>query len=125
MNQILIVKDLCKANQIKNLSFFEKLSKSFDQKNGSERDLYYKMTQLNKLRNKLGHELEYVLSESDVDELGYINGKEYVFEKYDFVEIDDLLRNTLIAFVADVSLFLFNLIYLEKEERKQVYKNTD
>jgi hypothetical protein len=60
-----------------------------------------------------------------VDELGYINGKEYVFEKYDFVEIDDLLRNTLIAFVADVSLFLFNLIYLEKEERKQVYKNTD
>ncbi len=114
VNQILIVKGLCTAKELPSLSFYDKVNKSFDASNPEDKVLKEKMIGLNKLRNKVGHELEYVLSESDVDTLGYISGKQYVFEKYDYPEKNDLLRNTLILIVIDISMFLFRLIENEK-----------
>lgn len=119
INQVLIVKDSCTAKEITNLSFYDKVNKAFDTKNSEEKILHDKMTGLNKLRNKVGHELEYVLSESDVDTLGYITGKEYVFNKYDYPEIDGLLRNTLTMIVINVSMFLFELISIEKRKQEE------
>lgn len=37
---------------------------------------------LNKIRNKLSHELEYEISESDIDSIGFCLGKGYIAEKF-------------------------------------------
>lgn len=37
---------------------------------------------LNRLRNKFGHDINYQVSESDLDYLGFCFGKEYLSEKY-------------------------------------------
>lgn len=118
INQILIVKNSCTAKELTNITFYDKVNRAFDAKKTDEKIFHDKMIGLNKLRNKVGHELEYVLSESDVDALGYITGKDYVFEKYDYSETDDLLRNTLTMIVVEVSMFLFQLISKEKTSVK-------
>lgn len=114
LNQILLVKEVCDSNEMQRLSFFEKSQKAFDLNNTREKLIYRKVKALNDIRNKTGHELEYTLTESDVDELGYVDGKEYVFKKYDFDEIEKTLHYILINTVLDISLFLFTLIKKEK-----------
>jgi hypothetical protein len=114
LNQILLVKEVCDSNEMRKLSFFEKSQKAFDLNNAREKLIYRKVKALNDIRNKTGHELEYTLTESDVDELGYVDGKEYVFKKYDFDEIEKTLHYILINTVLDISLFLFTLIKKEK-----------
>lgn len=120
INQILIVKGVCVAKEINKLTFFDKVNKSFDTNVPEQKNIHEKMIGLNKLRNKVGHELEYILSESDVDTLGYITGKEYVLEKYDYPEIEDLLRNTLVMIVIDISMHLFQIISTEKTKLSKV-----
>lgn len=115
LNQILLVKEVCDSNEMKKLSFFDKTQKAFDMNSPYEKIIYRKLKALNDIRNKTGHELEYTLTESDVDALGYINGKEYVLIKYDFDEIQKTLHHILIDTVLDVSLCLFRLIKKEKE----------
>ena len=114
LNQILLVKEVCDSNEMRKLSFFQKSEKAFDLNNAREKLIYRKVKALNDIRNKTGHELEYTLTESDVDELGYVDGKEYVFKKYDFDEIEKTLHYILINTVLDISLFLFTLIKKEK-----------
>lgn len=122
INQILLVKELCNSKEIRDLTFFNKMQKAFKLENAQEKFIYDKIDALNKLRNKTGHELEYKLSESDVDELGYINGKEYIFKKYDFESIEKALHYLLVDTVVDVSFFLMRLVKKEKEAIKNRVK---
>ena len=41
---------------------------------------------LNRLRNRMAHELEYTISESDVDSISMPFGKEYILKKMDAIE---------------------------------------
>lgn len=116
LNQILLIKEKCDSRDIKDLSFFVKTQKAFDLNNSFEKIIYLKIIALNDIRNKTGHELEYVLTESDVDALGYINGKEYILKKFDFDDIQKTLHDILIDTVLDISLFLFRLISNEKKK---------
>ncbi len=119
INQILILKDICSAKQINKLTFYDKLQKSFNLDDKDQRKMFERIERLNKLRNKVGHELEYILSESDVDNLGYIVGKEYILEKYDFETLSDLLRNTLLLLVIDLSFFVYEAVMLENRQNNQ------
>lgn len=116
LNQILILKDKCNANQINRLSFYEKNDKAFDKDDKKQKTLFDLLRVLNKLRNKVGHELEYVLSESDVDSLGFLFGKEYVLEKYDFETLREQLRNTLMLMVIDVAFVVFDIVNHQKKK---------
>jgi hypothetical protein len=115
LNQILLVKEVCDSNEMRKFTFFDKTQKAFDLNNSFEKYIYRKVKALNDIRNKTGHELEYILTESDVDTLGYINGKEYVLKKYDFDNIEKTLHFILVDTVLDVSLCLFRLITREKK----------
>lgn len=119
LNQILIVKGISKAKEINKLSFFDKVNKALDMLDEEQKNIHEKLIELNKLRNKIGHELEYVLSESDVDNLGYLTGKEYILNKYDFDKLENLLRRTLVLIVIDVSMLLFQLVSKEKNKIKK------
>jgi hypothetical protein len=119
LNQILLIKELCESNQMRRLTFFDKTQKAFDLSNDFEKFIYRRVKALNDIRNKTGHELEYILTESDVDDLGYVTGKKYVLKKYDFDNIQKTLHYILVDTVLDVSLCLFELISKEKEELKK------
>ena len=76
------------------------------------------MHKLNQLRNKVGHELEYVLAESDVDNLGYIRGQSYILNKYDFENLNDLLHDTLETIVIDVAMHVYIMVDTMKKEKE-------
>lgn len=117
LTQILIVKEMATAGQIDKMTFFDKLGKALNTADAQEKNLHEKLIRLNRLRNKAGHELEYSLSESDVDNLGYLNGKKYVLDKYDRDnQIEVLLRDTLVGITISVSMLLFNLVDKEKSK---------
>ena len=121
LNQILILKDLCSAREIDKLDFFEKANKALDLNDVNQKNIYDRLLRLNKLRNKIGHELEYELSESDVDGLGYYLGKSYVIDKYEYSNLKKLLLRVLIVIVIDVSLLVLDLI--SEIKKKQETKN--
>lgn len=118
INQILILKNLATGKEINRMSFFTKLEKLSDTLKNRGLNMPQKLKALNKLRNKIGHELEYNLSESDIDALGYLNGKEYIFDKY---EADNnknkLLLDILTGVVIGVALILYNLVKEEKNAK--------
>jgi hypothetical protein len=78
---------------------------------------------LNTLRNKIGHELNYTLSESDIDSLGYklYSSQEYVIKKYDYENEVDLLRAVLIKIVIKLAV----LVEIKVEELKPKTESTD
>ena len=116
LNQILVLKNLFPPQEIDQLNFYEKNKKSFDLQTPNEKNIYERLKKLNKLRNKVGHELEYTLSEFDVDTLGYLTGKDYILIKYDYEKIEDLLRFILIGIVIDLAIHVFGLVSIEKEK---------
>jgi|GEM_PF-2965161 len=118
LNQILIVKNISNAQEIDKLGFYEKVNKALNIQNHEEKKLRERLIKLNKLRNKVGHELEYILSEFDVDSLGYLTGKEYILSKYDFDTIQELLRYTLCLIVIDIAMLVFGFVSNEKMTRK-------
>lgn len=117
INQILILKELCSVREINKLGFYDKLKKVRENFGPEYNDNFNAAATLNKLRNKVGHELEYTLSESDVDELGFYRGKEYVLEKYDIQELNELLNNNLTFTVIGLSLIVFRLVETEKRAK--------
>jgi len=117
INQILILKEICNAKELFELKFSEKVTKALDNSKEKQKIIGSKINALNKLRNKVGHELEYVLSEADIDNLGYRDGKEYILDKYEHSNLEDLLRSVLKKIVIDLGLFLFDLVYEEKKNQ--------
>jgi hypothetical protein len=115
LNQILILRELCTSKDLSKFTFNDKLEKSLDKTDGKEKDSFEAIKKLNKLRNKIGHELEYSLSESDIDDLGFLRGKEYILEKYDFETLPELLRNTLTIIVIDLSFIVFSIVDSQKK----------
>ena len=118
VNHILILKEKASAQEINELNFFVKINKAFNQQDDEQKKLRDRLVKLNNLRNRVGHELEYVLSEYDVDCLGYLTGKEYVLEKYNYEDKKQLLYITLLYIVIDVALFVTGLVTDEKLIKK-------
>ena len=116
LTQVLILKESYTSNELYKLSFSEKLEKALDKADKIEDFSYKQIKKLNKLRNKIGHELEYSLSEADIDELGFLRGKEYIFEKYDYETLPDLLRTTLKEIIVNVSFIVFKLVQNQKSD---------
>lgn len=98
-------------------TFFEKINRCQVMKILDERNIG-SLIRLNKLRNRMAHELEYVISESDVDFIGMIFGKEYVIEKLESVGTEK--RSKLLYWVLDKNLrgILVKTISKLYEEKK-------
>lgn len=83
LDQILIVQEKCTASELQDLGFRDKLDKtSLSSGDDFDKKVFQILNQLNKIRNRVGHELEYKVSESDVDSMGYVIGKKYIETKY-------------------------------------------
>lgn len=124
LNQILILKEICSANNINTMVFAEKNNKALDQSVLNEKLSYDSLKILNNLRNKVGHELEYVLSESDIDNLGFLRGKNYILDKYSFETLSDQLRSILTDVVIDIAMVLFKLVETEKSKQVNLTEHT-
>ncbi|MEK7579277.1 MAG: hypothetical protein AAB460_01970 [Patescibacteria group bacterium] len=118
INQILILREACSLKDMESFTFNEKIQKAFNLDDLLEKRTFDYVNRLNKLRNKVGHELEYTLSESDVDALGYVQGKEYILEKYDYETDLERLRNVLNTIVIDTALLLISSIKVERQKVK-------
>jgi len=116
INQILILKEIFTLKEIGELNFHKKFEKAFNESMVFERNLKNKIRKLNKLRNKVGHELEFSLSESDVDEIGNLTGKNYIIKKYDFANYTDCLHDILVDIVIDTSIVLLTEVESEKKK---------
>lgn len=122
LNQVLILRDVCDGNKVFKMSFYEKTEKAFKKGSEDERKIKILLKKLNKLRNKVGHELEYILSEADIDALGYlVNGKKHILSKYKY-EKEQLLRTVLVDIIIDLNILVFDLVMKEKKDSKRVGK---
>ncbi len=122
MNQLLILREICSAKKLERWNFYEKIKKTLNLNNEAEKLTFNYVNQLTKLRNKVGHKLEYTLSESDVDSLGYIQGKDYILNKYEIETDIERLRNILTTIIINVALLLINTVISEKGETKSLPK---
>ncbi|MES2416224.1 MAG: hypothetical protein V4504_00790 [Patescibacteria group bacterium] len=119
VNQILILREKCSHKEVESLTFKEKITKALDLNDTGEKLIFDYINKLNKLRNKVGHELEYTLSESDVDSLGYVQGKEYILNKFEHETDLERLRSVLNTIVIKTALLLINSVDLERKKIKQ------
>ena len=118
INQILILREICSVKDIETWTFHEKIEKALNLTNAEEKLIFDYNNRLNKLRNKVGHELEYSLSESDIDSLGYVQGKDYILNKYEIETDLERLRSMLNNIVINTALILINSIAEEKKKEK-------
>lgn len=119
LNQILVLKNSVKATKIDNLTFHDKNEKAFDLNTPIEAMAHAYLTRLNKIRNRVGHDLEYVVAEADIDSLGYIQGQEYIFNKYQIEDSLALLKNVLIHITVILSFVVYKVIKdLKSKETK-------
>jgi hypothetical protein len=102
LNQFLVITSSEEIVNIDNLSYAQKLQQAEKDKFFRKKTLML-LTRLNKLRNKVGHELEYKLSESDIDSLGYVFGKKYIIDKYEVSDKKELLHRYMIKIVICIS----------------------
>ena len=118
VNQLLVLREICTAKELESLTFYEKIEKAFVLTDKKEKLTFDCVHRLNKLRNKVGHELEYSLSESDVDSLGYAQGKDYILNKYDVETNTERLHDVLTNIVIEIALLLINTVESEKKKKK-------
>jgi hypothetical protein len=118
VNQLLVFREKCSHQELESLTFNQKINKAFNLSDKKEKVSFDYTNKLNKLRNKVGHELEYSLSESDIDTLGYVQGKEYILNKYDHETDVERLRSILNTIVINVALLLINNVMVEKKKPK-------
>ena len=91
-------------------NFYQKLIviKSLDL---MENYLWDSIEALNRLRNRCAHDMDYKISETDIDKLGFPQGREYAKEKERFVlDKKGLLHHTLIGVIAPLDGLLRHVI---------------
>lgn len=123
VNQLLILRETCSAKELESLTFNEKIKKAFKLDDKDEKLVFDYANRLNKLRNKVGHELDYTLSESDVDSLGYVQGKDYILNKYEFETDKERLQNILTTIVIHTALLLINIVRSERKGSETLPEN--
>jgi len=93
------------------LSFYNKIAivKALDvltEKKGIESSLY----ELNSLRNRCAHVINYIISEDDVDRIGLPLGQRYTQSKFNFLkDVKGLLYKTLFELLAINLSFIVNI----------------
>ncbi len=99
------------------LTFHNKITRFLNQNNPEEKKVFRKLNKLNKLRNSISHELDYIIRESDVDSIGVMVGKEYIFLKYKSQNnLEELLFYVLKDVISSISYLVY--CYLEKSKIK-------
>lgn len=109
INQILILKQIMDPSGLDRKTFSHKIDLLFDPRNNTkptEMLLYDKAKKLNLLRNKVGHQLEFALSETDIDSIGFYFGKDYINQKYKITKHIDLLHHVLVNVVLEFGVKL-------------------
>ena len=83
------------------------------------------LRKLNDVRNNLSHELNYRLSESEVDRVGFNLGKKYIFRKFSIdCDNDDDLRSLFLFVIDDVLFSVFQPLFKEiLKKRKEESEN--
>lgn len=118
LNQILILKGLRVAREIDKLTFHQKRCIALDTSNKKEHETSEALAALNRLRNRVGHELEYKLTEADVDSLGYCDGKDYILQKYELENnLQELLVEVLKGIVIDASVCVYRIVKSERQAK--------
>lgn len=113
LNQILVLEDKCEGGKLDDLTFSQKLEKALNSDSSFDSKTKKIVSKLNSIRNKVGHELEYQLSESDLDRLGFVIGKEYLVEKYkqkeDIGKLKYCLRTAISRLAVAVNILVDDL----------------
>lgn len=97
-------------------SFFTKLNKC-ESKKLLSKPVTGSLKKMNDLRNRMSHELEYSISESDIDSIGMPYGKEYVIQKLE----NQGDRRELLEWVLTRTLYRVNgqiVLKLDSESKK-------
>jgi hypothetical protein len=100
---------------LSDMTFNYKITKFLDQNDSEEKKVFRKLNRLNKLRNSISHELDYSIRESDVDSIGVMIGREYIFKKYKSQNnLSELLFFVLENVISSISF----LVYCNLEKTK-------
>jgi hypothetical protein len=101
--------------RVDNLSFYEKIEILENDKCIKTRNIIPCLRQLNNVRNNLSHELNYIVSESEIDSIGFLLGKKYIFKKFDIdchntTELRELFMWVINKVLFNVFLPIFSAI---------------
>jgi hypothetical protein len=121
LEEVLAVFDLQKKQKISRLSFYEKIkllsgTNSGNNINPNIKEACDLLFSLNEVRNNLAHDLNFKISESDINKIGINLGSEYIIKKYEigYKKIADNLIFLLEKTVRSLGLILFIKIELLK-----------
>ena len=92
LNLLLVLKsNPDELKNIEDISFFQKVFKLKDLKlNNLKPWVVDSLFKLNKIRNNLSHSLDYKISETDIDSLGFNLGKKYIHRKLSIEKISNM-----------------------------------
>ncbi len=114
-----------KEVNLNSLSFFQKIEK-LKTKNCFTDDIFRSLRKLNDIRNNLAHRLDFKISFSEIDSVGFCLGKEYVLKKF---EDEGGGERTLLLYVIDELTFsVFLPIFkevLQAEKKKAMDKKAE
>jgi uncharacterized protein YutE (UPF0331/DUF86 family) len=115
---------LCSENEdinVEDKTFSEKVD-LLDTESSLDQKELKALTNLNKLRNNLAHELNYQVSESDIDSIGFPLGRGYVIKKFDIFDehngsreeaLKPLLCSTLVKVVLNPQIKIARILIEE------------
>jgi len=112
LNHLIILEKEGSAKLVEELGFAEKLE-IVEKEKILEGQKILPIKRLNKIRNKLSHELEYQITEADVDYLGFCLGKDYIHRKTRLLEDhsgDNLLRYLLVWVLAKLIIETYGIV---------------
>jgi len=104
----------------KGFSFSQKLT-ILESLNIAEKNIIDSLGALNRLRNRCTHDMDYKISESDIDKIGFLQGKSYFNDKeYLGYDQKNLLHLTLIGIISPLDGLLR---HFKKNHKKIGAKN--
>ncbi len=114
-----------KEVNLNSLSFFQKVEK-LKQKNCFTDDIFRSLRKLNDIRNNLAHRLDFKISFSEIDSVGFCLGKEYVLKKFE--EEGEGERTLLLYVIDELTFSVFMPIFrevLQAEKKKALDKKAE
>lgn len=110
---LLYIKDI---KNVERKGFFDKVSllESFN-KNLFEQETFSALKKLNELRNRLSHSLNFKITESEIDTVGFCIGRKYVLTKYKNHKSEEaLLKWILLEIAQDIIYTIYSEIAKSK-----------
>lgn len=122
LNYVIVVLHDTKE-RIDNMSFHDKV-KLLEQDNCFGKNVIVGLFRFNDVRNNLSHEIDYKVSESAVDSIGFNLGKDYIIEKFEKNcdnpdELKELFLWVIDKMIWRIFLPVFKEIITAKEAKKE------